>query len=293
MTCNNAKGTINLWSTQLGLQKVMTHSFCKQADIKDDFKDCKLKHTKFSKVFDQNGVVVLSKKSKGQAPLKPAPLFSEADLKDQPAEAKLSEQEDGDGYFFGLFVETEDALKASSFETKSDTSIYSIEEEDTADYFCEELPFSAAWLSASSIPGIIVAQVKEEAIKEPPKEEKKLDEKQAKIMSELVFMGFPNDLIEQALTMTKKTDMQEVLDEVLKLQAALPPAKIEQTPEPTEDVTWKAYSCAICTFNNFESPAKMCVVCGSEAPDSAKIVSKILKPVDSAAIAKQEKERLA
>ena len=112
-------------------------------------------------------------------------------------------------------------------------------------------------------------------------------------MEELVFMGFPKDLIEQAFTMTKKTDMQEVLDEVLKLQAALPPAKIEQTPEPTEDVSWKAYSCTVCTFNNFESPAKMCVVCGSEAPESAKIVSKILKPVDPAAIAKQEKERLA
>jgi hypothetical protein len=132
------------------------------------------------------------------------PLFSEADLKDQTAEAKPSEQEDGDGYFFGLFVETEDALKADNFETKSDTSFYSIEDEDTADYFCEELPFSAAWLSASSIPCLVVTPVKEEAKKEPPKEEKKLDEKQAKIMDELVFMGFPKDLIEQAFTTTKK-----------------------------------------------------------------------------------------
>ena len=64
MTCNNAKGTVNLWSTQLGLQKVMTHGFCRQPDIKDDSKDCKLKHTKFPKVFDQNGVVVLNKKLK-------------------------------------------------------------------------------------------------------------------------------------------------------------------------------------------------------------------------------------
>jgi len=35
-------------------------------------------------------------------------------------------------------------------------------------------------------------------------------------MEELVFMGFPKDLIEQAFTMTKKTDMQEVLDELEK-----------------------------------------------------------------------------
>lgn len=67
MTCNNAKGTINLWSTQLGLQKAMTHGFCKQANIKEDYKDCKLKHTKFTKVFDQNGVVVLNKRAKGAA----------------------------------------------------------------------------------------------------------------------------------------------------------------------------------------------------------------------------------
>jgi len=64
MTCNNTKGTVNLWSTQLGLQKLMTHGFCRQADIKDDSKDWKLKHTKFPKVFDQNGVVVLNKKFK-------------------------------------------------------------------------------------------------------------------------------------------------------------------------------------------------------------------------------------
>ena len=145
------------------------------------------------------------------------PLFSEADLKDQTAEAKSSEQEDGDGYFFGLFVETEEAFKAENFETKSDTSIYSVDGEDTFCYFCEELPFSAAWLSATTIPGPVTTQIKEEAKKEPPKEEKKLDEKQSKIMVELVFMGFPKDLIEQAFATIKKVDMQEVLDEVLKL----------------------------------------------------------------------------
>lgn len=73
----------------------------------------------------------------------------------------------------------------------------------------------------------------------------------------------------------------------------MPPAKIEPTPEPTEDVTWKAYSCGVCTFNNFENPAKMCVVCGSEAPESAKIVTKIVKPVDAATLAKQAFEQLA
>lgn len=36
-------------------------------------------------------------------------------------------------------------------------------------------------------------------------------------MGELEFMGFPKDLIEQAFTMTKNLDTQEVLDEVLKL----------------------------------------------------------------------------
>ena len=107
-------------------------------------------------------------------------------------------------------------------------------------------------------------------------------------MEELAFMGFPKDLIEQAFTMTKKLDTQDVLDEVLKLQATLPPAKIEKLPEPTEEVTWKAYSCKVCTFNNFENPAKMCVVCGSDAPESAKIVTKIVKPVDPVALAKQE-----
>lgn len=65
------------------------------------------------------------------------------------------------------------------------------------------------------------------------------------------------------------------------------------TPEPTEIITFKAYSCPVCTFNNFDNPIKLCSVCGAEAPESAKVITKVVKAVDPALEAKQAQEKTA
>lgn len=80
------------------------------------------------------------------------------------------------------------------------------------------MSFSSAWLTPSETSPTVVAALLIEIIKpveKDKKEEQKLDEKALKIVSELVFMGFPKETIEEAIKKVKKVDMQEVLDEVL------------------------------------------------------------------------------
>lgn len=126
MTGNNEHGCVNIWSKEAGLTRLGAHSFLTQkykspeSDIPSDFK---LQHTEFTKSVDEKGVVIHCRKAR---------LFNATNLKDKDSQAEaqvapVEEIEEED--FFGMFVDTTEALIQEKLETKSDVTDYEIDEE--------------------------------------------------------------------------------------------------------------------------------------------------------------------
>jgi rRNA maturation endonuclease Nob1 len=42
--------------------------------------------------------------------------------------------------------------------------------------------------------------------------------------------------------------------------------------EPVNEYEYVAYNCSACTFANADKPGKTCQICGTAAPESAKIL---------------------
>lgn len=83
LTGNKANGSVNLFSTQLGLTRTLQHSFKKQKHQELEQGQTKpLAHLKFKNVYENSLVKIMSKRP---AP-KSEPLFSESDLKDNASE---------------------------------------------------------------------------------------------------------------------------------------------------------------------------------------------------------------
>lgn len=94
-----------------------------------------------------------------------------------------------------------------------------------------------------------------------------------KLKAELLTMGFQLEHIEKALSQAKVLQTDQVLELVFQIQTEeakkLPvPKQIEQI----EEFEYVPYSCEACTFLNAEKPGKSCSICGTAAPESAKVI---------------------
>lgn len=78
MTANNTDGSINIYTTQLGLNRVLKHNFLEQSFLPETDKDATLKHLKFKTILQDDNAQVLSRRGVSLDATKP--LFTVADL---------------------------------------------------------------------------------------------------------------------------------------------------------------------------------------------------------------------
>lgn len=76
MSSHKKDGSINIYSTQLGLNKVFKHNFLEQSYLPSAEKDASLKHLKFKNKLTDDNTVLMSRKA-----LQTIKLFTVADLK--------------------------------------------------------------------------------------------------------------------------------------------------------------------------------------------------------------------
>lgn len=104
MTANTDDGSINLHSTQLGLNRAMKHNFLEQSYLPTTDKDASLKHFKFKTIHHDDNSIFFSRK--GYQAEKNKPLFTVADLQPQPEQISTTvpdEEKNSDGLLGGLF----------------------------------------------------------------------------------------------------------------------------------------------------------------------------------------------
>ena len=155
----------------------------------------------------------------GETPLNPSPTWSHKDK---------DEEEDGDTFDLGgLFNEAEGQAEDYAC---GDVSSDGEDDEFGGPNTSEASSFAAAWFSQ---PKQAQEEPKEEAKKAPfplePKEKKqpkdpkapaKKPEDEAKVVNELVMMGFPHSAATQAFKKCKTSVIGDVLDIIVQLQAA-------------------------------------------------------------------------
>lgn len=90
-----------------------------------------------------------------------------------------------------------------------------------------------------------------------------------KLLDELVLMGFDASKAKKAIDASTKTPpvLNDLIDSIIKDMTSGEPS--EPKPSEKSQVTYTAYSCQVCTFNNATNPAATCQICGSPCPDSA------------------------
>lgn len=99
-------------------------------------------------------------------------------------------------------------------------------------------------------------------------EAEKREKELAKLHQELVLMGFDTKKAQKAINESKANPiLNDLIDAIIKDMTAGDPAYPKKEEE--SKVTYVAYSCSICTFNNSENPGPSCSVCMSPCPESA------------------------
>lgn len=105
MTANHTDGSVNIHTTQLGLNRVLKHNFLEQSFIPETDKDATLKHLKFKTVLQDDNAMILSRR--GVAIDTTKPPFTVADLQPTPETVAIptykDEEKNLEGLFGGLF----------------------------------------------------------------------------------------------------------------------------------------------------------------------------------------------
>lgn len=263
MTGSTSEGSINIYSTELNAALLGGFNFKQQLyETEEDFE----------KVF------LMGKNWFENLPYRKLGSGVETWQYKQPDHETLNHPEDDEApceMFGGLF---EGKSVGDSFDTIIGNDYTS---DDDSGF---QTDFHQAWMS----PANLEKPKKEEekkvepvAPKKQPKNPKELTEQQKKelelVKTELVAMGFQKEIVEKAGAQATpgKTSLQDLIDDVLKIQTEVP-----VTPEikVVEEDKYKSYSCSSCTFLNAENKPK-CEMCSTPAPESAKIV---LVPTESA-----------
>lgn len=97
------------------------------------------------------------------------------------------------------------------------------------------------------------------------------------------------EFIESALQKTKTFQLDQVIELILKIQEEESKKVKPKVTEHQKEYEYISYNCSACTFANTEKPGKSCIICGTAAPETAKILKE--NPINSQ-LKQQEEEKL-
>lgn len=98
------------------------------------------------------------------------------------------------------------------------------------------------------------------------------DPKTKETIDSLMMMGFAVADVKEAFKLSKKKEMESVLDVIMELQekkkiSTKVPGEVKVDEKP-KVIEYNPYICGSCTFFN-EVPMKLCAICNTEAPFNA------------------------
>lgn len=95
----------------------------------------------------------------------------------------------------------------------------------------------------------------------------KQEKDHAKMLKELVLMGFPEEKAKKAMEKSKSNVLNDLIDLIIKdmsNSSFSEPVKVATAGEPKKE--YSTYHCEVCTFINENNPGPTCSVCSSPAP---------------------------
>lgn len=101
----------------------------------------------------------------------------------------------------------------------------------------------------------------------------KAEKDSAKLLNELVLMGFQKEQAKKAMAKSKSSVLNDLIDIIIKDMSDMGASHVAATAEKPIAAIYIAYSCEVCTFINENNPGPTCSVCGSAAPTHALKVS--------------------